>query len=225
MAEQRTVTYYWISPKNDALSCLYIGSTIMSLKSRISAHKSQAKISPNRLLYKYILENGGWDQFIFHLGKEEPFVSEELQHREEQKYIDSTNPPLNSIKAYVPPCQHGRQKNECLECVGTGICQHDRRRRHCWECEGSQICEHGSRRSVCKICSPVLCRICDKTFSKNSIKRHLKSKIHLQKSDLCQKEMDSAANLSVKPILVDDTELIIKNIPVPVTPENLNFSK
>ena len=49
-------------------------------------------------------------------------------------------------------CEHGRQRNICKECGGSGICVHGRVRHDCKECGGTHFCEHGRRRSVCKEC-------------------------------------------------------------------------
>ena len=47
---------------------------------------------------------------------------------------------------------HGRQRNTCKECGGSGICEHGRRRSVCKECGGGGICEHGRVRNICKEC-------------------------------------------------------------------------
>ena len=49
-------------------------------------------------------------------------------------------------------CEHGRRRDQCKECGGSGICEHKRRRSECKECGGSQICEHEKIRSKCKEC-------------------------------------------------------------------------
>ena len=49
-------------------------------------------------------------------------------------------------------CQHGRRRNTCKECGGSGICQHGQRRSGCKECGGASICQHGRQRSGCKEC-------------------------------------------------------------------------
>jgi len=49
-------------------------------------------------------------------------------------------------------CEHGRQRSQCKECVGSSFCEHKRLRSQCKDCGGSQICEHGIQRSHCKDC-------------------------------------------------------------------------
>jgi len=49
-------------------------------------------------------------------------------------------------------CEHGRRRNECLECGGASICEHKRIRSSCIECDGSQVCEHKRIRSKCIEC-------------------------------------------------------------------------
>jgi shikimate 5-dehydrogenase len=41
-------------------------------------------------------------------------------------------------------CEHGRLRNHCKDCGGSGICLHNRRRDYCKDCGGKQICEHGT---------------------------------------------------------------------------------
>ena len=52
----------------------------------------------------------------------------------------------------MPPCKHGRKRNDCKECGGASICEHGRRRSQCKECGGASICKHGRQRSLCKEC-------------------------------------------------------------------------
>jgi hypothetical protein len=49
-------------------------------------------------------------------------------------------------------CQHGKRRNECKDCKGSGICIHGKRRTRCPHCLGSCICEHGRIRSQCHFC-------------------------------------------------------------------------
>ena len=51
-----------------------------------------------------------------------------------------------------PHCEHGRQRNQCVDCGGIGICEHNRRRSQCKDCGGSGICEHNRERRRCKDC-------------------------------------------------------------------------
>ena len=43
-------------------------------------------------------------------------------------------------------CEHGRRRQHCKECGGSGLCEHGRQRHRCKECGGASICEHGRRR-------------------------------------------------------------------------------
>ena len=49
-------------------------------------------------------------------------------------------------------CPHGRDKQYCKQCGGSGLCEHGRNKRECKECGGSGICEHGKIRRACKEC-------------------------------------------------------------------------
>ena len=47
-------------------------------------------------------------------------------------------------------CEHGRRKDKCKECGGSGICAHGRRKDECKHCGGSAICPHGKNKYRCK---------------------------------------------------------------------------
>ena len=61
-------------------------------------------------------------------------------------------PARTHARRRTMPCPHGRQRNQCKECGGSGICEHGRVRSKCKDCGGGSICEHGQRRSRCKDC-------------------------------------------------------------------------
>ena len=57
-----------------------------------------------------------------------------------------------------PKCEHGRRRNVCRDCGGSGVCEHNHRRNTCRECGGSQVCEHNRRKDICKECEgPGMC--------------------------------------------------------------------
>lgn len=70
-------------------------------------------------------------------------------------------------------CVHRRLRKDCVECGGSGICEHKRHRRYCKECEGSQVCIHKRIRAQCKECIgsqvcthgriKLFCWLCDPT--------------------------------------------------------------
>ena len=62
--------------------------------------------------------------------------------------------PLVGIELNPGPtiCQHGKQKNKCKECGGSGICKHFKQKSLCKECGGSSICQHGKQKNKCKDC-------------------------------------------------------------------------
>jgi hypothetical protein len=50
-------------------------------------------------------------------------------------------------------CEHGKQKYQCTQCIGTGICKHGKRKNYCVNCGGNSLCEHLKRKERCKECS------------------------------------------------------------------------
>ena len=49
-------------------------------------------------------------------------------------------------------CPHGRRKDTCKDCGGSGICEHGKRRYRCKDCGGSQVCPHQRRKDECGDC-------------------------------------------------------------------------
>jgi hypothetical protein len=49
-------------------------------------------------------------------------------------------------------CPHGKKKNNCKECGGSGVCEHGNYRYYCKACGGSGICKHGCIRYNCVPC-------------------------------------------------------------------------
>ena len=50
-------------------------------------------------------------------------------------------------------CPHGRRKETCKECGGSGICIHNRMKATCKDCNGSSICIHNRIKAICKDCN------------------------------------------------------------------------
>lgn len=65
-------------------------------------------------------------------------------------------------------CIHGKRKDRCVDCHGSGICEHNKCRYQCRECGGSSICEHQKRRAQCKVCNIISwlsCRVSSRIYS------------------------------------------------------------
>jgi len=85
---------------NNHPNVCYIGST-NSFKSRMSYHKFQCKQQNNALLYKSIVLNGGIKCWTFEILKEFYGMSKEDLRKEEDKFMDLFNPPLNKNRAFT----------------------------------------------------------------------------------------------------------------------------
>lgn len=70
---------------------------------------------------------------------------------------------LNTMCVYTT-CHHGKRKNECKDCRGSGICEHGRRKSCCKDCGYSSICENNIVRYFC-----IDCNIIIKLFFRNKI--------------------------------------------------------
>lgn len=62
-------------------------------------------------------------------------------------------------------CPHGRVKNDCRLCEGSGFCPHHVQRKTCWVCRGTQVCKHIKNKAYCAECGGrLLCQVCRKTI-------------------------------------------------------------
>ena len=130
-------------------SKIYIGSTTVSLSTRLAKHKNDAKYNPH-FVHKHF-NTIGWDTVrIILIETVNCFNKEQLTQRE-QHYIDLLKPSLNKISAYTN-CPHGRQHHNCIDCHGASICPHGREHYHCVLCHGAGICPHYKQKAQCKIC-------------------------------------------------------------------------
>ena len=77
--------------------CIYVGSTKNTITRRKNCHKQKARDEPNRLLYKHIAENGGWDCFTFQVLEE---CNENLK-QVERKWFDELKPTCNIYRPIV----------------------------------------------------------------------------------------------------------------------------
>jgi hypothetical protein len=82
---------YIIRSKDERLKEMcYIGST-NNVNKRISIHKSKSLMYPDRKLYKFILNHGGFENFRFDILE----ITDDGRRRE-RYYIDKFQPTLNS---------------------------------------------------------------------------------------------------------------------------------
>lgn len=92
---------YKIQNNNDPNE-FYIGSTL-NLSRRKSHHKKNVTNKRGKLywckLYKYIRDNGGWDNFTFSKIHEMDVESLTFCVQEEQAIINILKPTLNTIKS------------------------------------------------------------------------------------------------------------------------------
>ena len=132
-------------------SPIYIGSTNDYYK-RYIHHKSICNIKTIKL-YQYIRENGGWDNFeMLEIGVVDYETSEELR-KEEQKWIEDLGATLNDIRAYRSSEEQKQYQKEYM--VGYKDIKNKKR--------------------IVKI----QCE-CGTIVSKCNLKRHRKTKKHIQ---------------------------------------------
>lgn len=94
---------YKIIPNNDELKYCYVGNTT-NIEKRINGHRSSCKNincqSYNKLLYKTIRENGGWNEWSIIIIEKFPCNNDVEARQREQFYIKELNANLNIIRAF-----------------------------------------------------------------------------------------------------------------------------
>jgi hypothetical protein len=105
MTNIQEASFYKIFLKSDPTK-FYVGSTY-KISSRKSHHKKNTNNKVSKLywtkLYKFIRDNGGWDNFQLELLYKASFETKQKRLIEEQAIITILNPPLNSVKACKCP--------------------------------------------------------------------------------------------------------------------------
>ena len=95
------ITIYQIYCKDPKITDIYIGSTTKTVQQRFSGHKCQSKTLLNVVFYKFVTENGDWDNWTHKiLNQIENHGDRQLRFKQEQCYIDLYKPSLNKLKAY-----------------------------------------------------------------------------------------------------------------------------
>jgi hypothetical protein len=180
---------YKLCCKDPEIADVYIGSTASTGPRRFQQHKGAAKQQPNRLVYKFINDNGGFANWQLIVINAFPCSSKQELEKEENRIFCIYRPTLNKRSVSIGShnrCEHNKIRQDCLACrddvllkLGkSSMCHHGIRTSECHniECKSScssRICEHDKIKYACSICSPVLCQFCKTTYSKGSIKKHL----------------------------------------------------
>lgn len=106
---------YKIVPNNNKLNYCYIGNTT-NIEQRVKNHRSNCEninsCSYNRLLYKTIRENGGWNEWTLEEIEYFPCNNDIEARQREQHYIKQLNSNLNLIRAF-------RTEEEKIEQINT----------------------------------------------------------------------------------------------------------
>ena len=168
MVNYRDIVIYKISCKNLEIESNYIGSTT-DFERRKREHKSayyniNSKMH-NYKLYKFIRENGGWDNFDVMMIEKYPCDSKLQAHQRERHWIEEFNSDLN---CYIPsrPLSESQQlyKIRNREIILKKAKEY-RQNNAEW------ISEKISARAIC---------VCGCELTKRHIPRHLKSEKHLE---------------------------------------------
>ena len=136
---------------NDIDKLIYVGSTIQQLNIRFSKHKSEAKRSPERKLYKHFAKYG-IHHFEIKLIKNYPCNNRTALEIEEERYKIMLNAQLNTYRAH--------QTTEQLKAYEKTYREKNRAKIRLKQNES------------------LLCKICGKTYTRSCKSNHCKTKWH-----------------------------------------------
>jgi len=102
------------SPEN-----IYIGHTSLSLNQRFAIHRYECKVNDSKLLFKYIRENGGFDEFKIEVL--EKCICENVRQARlrERDYILLLKPTLNKnipLRTMIQWRKESSKYNDYMRC-------------------------------------------------------------------------------------------------------------
>ena len=162
---------------------VYIGSTFGVLRNRFTQHKHAL----NHCVTKDWFAKHGVANFKILAIKSYAVADTEGLRAYEQLWLNKhSQTAINrylAVDFFCKKCQHGALRTRCTnaECAdkAVGVCQHQRRSNQCFEPEcikkASCLCPCGRQKLHCKVCSPVVCEKCEKTYAQAYLKRHQKT--------------------------------------------------
>ena len=157
MPDYSKTSIYKLCCLDPNITNLYIGSTC-NFTRRKNQHKSRCNNvkdkAYNFYLYKFIRDNGGWDNWTMVEIDKISCTTKREKEKIEYEYIQKFKSDLNMRQMFDSAgiCEHNRRREKCVECHGRSICEHNKIKDNCKECHGRSICEHNRRRRECKEC-------------------------------------------------------------------------
>jgi len=85
---------------NDINDEIYIGSTVNTLSKRMVNHRADSVKCPDRKLYKFVADNGGWQHFKIILIEDYPCERKEQLLQREQYYKKIATLNINNCYGY-----------------------------------------------------------------------------------------------------------------------------
>jgi hypothetical protein len=137
---------YKIQHKDDD-SLLYVGHTTYFIK-RKALHKNECKLS-QKLLYKMIRENGGWECFTMIVIQNFPCENSMEARIEEDRIMREMKASMNSKRAFTTPEEKKEQKKEYSQDYreSNRDAINDRKKEH-YQANKEYICE--KRKEYCQ---------------------------------------------------------------------------
>lgn len=95
MERYQNTKIYKICSKDENIKDFYIGHTIKKIITRFQEHKSRSKKNQHIYFYNFVLNNGGWDNFIIILIEEFQCQTNYEARQRELYYYELLKPSLN----------------------------------------------------------------------------------------------------------------------------------
>ena len=91
---------------------IYVGCTTYPLNWRLMKHRNRSKEQPNRKLYKYVLENGGWENVTIEQLETVECTTKQDLFKKEQEWFDNIQPLCNGFRPLGMPIEQKRERNK-----------------------------------------------------------------------------------------------------------------
>ena len=158
----------------------YIGST-KKFHNRQIEHKTRCKSEKsreyNKKLYKYIRDNGGFDEWTFEILEKGEYENKKLLYDRERFFIEQNKPSLNCEIPNRTPKEHYQDNKEIIS----------KKKKKYYQNNTEKICERNreyreknKEKLKEKKKEKITCEVCNFVMARNSISAHIKTQKHIR---------------------------------------------
>ena len=166
---------YRIVCKDLSVTDCYVGSTT-NFKRRRGAHKCRCNNpndkAHNLMIYKFIREHGGWENWDMIMVEEFPCDNKLQLHKREREVIEQLTPTLNSEIPSRTQKEHYQDNKEKFKQYREDNKEKSKQYKQQYRLDNKEKIKQQRKEQIG-------CRICKCMVRKDTFKRHTKSKKHI----------------------------------------------